>query len=133
MPQDQPVTTSPIPGGLLVPEKTIAPLPCGPFLPSAAPLFLSFPPVPTIPPYNDRHMPTAERIAVWMRQRLAASGARGFVVGLSGGVDSAVIARLAQLAAPGAVVGAILPCHSDPADERDALLVAKHFSLMTVR
>ena len=75
----------------------------------------------------------AERIAVWMRQRLAASGARGFVVGLSGGVDSAVIARLAQLAAPGAVVGAILPCHSDPADERDALLVAKHFSLMTVR
>jgi NAD+ synthase len=68
-----------------------------------------------------------------MRRQLAASGARGFIVGLSGGIDSAVVARLAQLAAPGAVVGAILPCHSDPADEIDAALVASHFSLPTVR
>src|SRR6185503_18456287 len=50
-------------------------------------------------------MPAAERIAGWMRRYLAGTGARGFVVGLSGGVDSAVVARLAQLAAPGAVVG----------------------------
>src|SRR5436853_5697083 len=78
-------------------------------------------------------MPTAERIAAWMRRQLSASGARGFVVGLSGGVDSAVVARLAQLAAPGHVVAAILPCHSDPDDERDAAMVAKHFSLSTVR
>ena len=55
-----------------------------------------------------------------MRRQLSASGARGFVVGLSGGLDSAVVARLAQLAAPGHVVAAILPAHSDPADERDA-------------
>jgi NAD+ synthase len=68
-----------------------------------------------------------------MRSRLAASGARGFVVGLSGGLDSAVVARLAQLAAPGHVVAAILPAHSDPADERDAENLAKHFSLTTVR
>src|SRR5439155_24240728 len=78
-------------------------------------------------------MRTAEKIAAWMRKQLTASGARGFVVGLSGGLDSAVVARLAQLAAPGAVVGAILPCHSDPDDERDAALVASHFSLPTVR
>jgi NAD+ synthase len=78
-------------------------------------------------------MLTAERIAGWMRRRLAASGARGYVVGLSGGVDSAVVARLAQLAAPGHVVAAILPVHSDPQDERDAETVAKHFSLTTVR
>ena len=68
-----------------------------------------------------------------MRRHLTASGARGFVVGLSGGLDSAVVARLAQLAAPGRVVAAILPCHSDPDDERDAALLAKHFSLMTTR
>jgi NAD+ synthase len=68
-----------------------------------------------------------------MRRQLAAAGARGFVVGLSGGVDSAVVARLAQLAAPGHVVGAIMPCHSDAADQRDAALVASHFSLPTVR
>jgi NAD+ synthase len=67
-----------------------------------------------------------------MRQRLHASGARGFVVGLSGGIDSAVVARLAQLAAPGQVLAIILPCHSDPQDARDAMLVANHYSLMTV-
>lgn len=78
-------------------------------------------------------MPAAERIAGWMRRYLAATGARGFVVGLSGGIDSAIVARLAQLAAPGAVVAVLLPCHSDPQDEHDALLVAKHFSLPTAR
>jgi NAD+ synthase len=68
-----------------------------------------------------------------MRQRLHASGARGFVVGLSGGIDSAVVARLSQLAAPGHVLAIILPCHSDPQDARDAMVVANHFSMMTVR
>ena len=68
-----------------------------------------------------------------MRRQLASTGARGFVVGLSGGLDSAVVARLAQLAAPGHVVAVILPAHSDPADQRDAELVAKHFSMTTVR
>jgi NAD+ synthase len=68
-----------------------------------------------------------------MRGQLAASGARGFVIGLSGGVDSAVVARLAQLASRGNVVAAILPAHSDPDDERDAMAIANHFSLPTVR
>jgi NAD+ synthase len=68
-----------------------------------------------------------------MRQQLQTSGASGLIVGLSGGVDSAVVARLAQLAAPGKVVAAILPCHSDPQDEEDAELVARQFSLPTVQ
>jgi NAD+ synthase len=68
-----------------------------------------------------------------MRRQLTSAGARGFVVGLSGGVDSAVVARLAQLAAPGHVVAAILPTHSDPRDEQDAAQIAMHFSLTTVR
>ena len=68
-----------------------------------------------------------------MRRELASTGGRGFVVGLSGGIDSAVVARLSQLAAPGNVVAAILPCHSDPVDEADAAMIAKHFSLTTVR
>jgi NAD+ synthase len=68
-----------------------------------------------------------------MRRQLAATGAHGFVVGLSGGLDSAVVAHLAQLAAPGNVLAAMLPCHSDPEDERDAAMIAKHFALATVR
>ena len=68
-----------------------------------------------------------------MRRHLIASGARGFVVGLSGGLDSAVVVRLAQLAAPGTVLAALLPCHSDPQDEQDATLVATRFAVTTVR
>ena len=78
-------------------------------------------------------MRTAERIAGWMRRQLAATGARGFVVGLSGGLDSAVVARLAQLAAPGHVLAVMLPCYSDPDDERDADIVAMQFALPVVR
>ena len=68
-----------------------------------------------------------------MRQCLQSAGGAGFVVGLSGGVDSAVVARLAQLAAPGHVIAALLPCHSDPLDEEDAALVVQQFALTTVR
>lgn len=68
-----------------------------------------------------------------MREHLAAGGARGFVVGLSGGVDSAVVARLAQIAAGDAVIAVLMPCHSDSRDEADARLVADHFRLRTVR
>lgn len=71
----------------------------------------------------------AEAIAAWMRQQVAAAHANGFIVGLSGGIDSAVVARLCQLATPGAALGVLLPCHSDPADERDARAVADHFKL----
>jgi len=50
-----------------------------------------------------------------MRQQLVSSGSHGFVVGLSGGVDSAVVLRLAQLAAPRATLGPHDPSCSRPA------------------
>ena len=78
-------------------------------------------------------MADIDPIVAWLRRQLGASGARGFVFGLSGGIDSAVVARLCQLAAPGAVAGVIMPCHSDPADEADARLVANHFEIPIVR
>jgi NAD+ synthase len=78
-------------------------------------------------------MGLVERLAGWMRESVTAAGAQGLMVGLSGGVDSAVVARLAQLATPGEVVGVVMPCHSDPQDERDAAMFAKHSSLPTVR
>jgi len=72
-------------------------------------------------------------IVSWLRQRATAATARGFVVGLSGGVDSAVVARLCQLATPGQVVGVIMPCRSDPRDETDAGMVADAFGLPVIR
>jgi NAD+ synthase len=70
-----------------------------------------------------------KQIADWLRTRVTTAGARGLVVGLSGGLDSAVAARLCQMATPGHVIGVVMPCHSDPQDEADAQLVADHFGI----
>jgi NAD+ synthase len=68
-----------------------------------------------------------------MKERVHAAGSRGIVVGLSGGIDSAVVVGLAAMAVPGKVVGVMLPCHSDPRDEADARLVADHFGVPAIR
>lgn len=72
-------------------------------------------------------------LAGWIRQRVTIAGANGVVVGLSGGIDSAVVIRLAQIATDGNIVGVMMPCYSDPQDEADARLVADHFQIPTVR
>ncbi len=78
-------------------------------------------------------MTRAERIAGWLQQQAASAGARGFVFGLSGGVDSAVVARLCHMAAPQHALGALLPCYSHPDDEAHARHVADHFGFPVVR
>jgi NAD+ synthase len=75
----------------------------------------------------------ASLISSWLHDRMHAAGARGFVVGLSGGIDSAVVARLCQMAAQSHVLGVLLPCYSQPQDEEDARLVAKTFGIAHVR
>lgn len=74
-----------------------------------------------------------DRLVQWLRERISASAAEGFVVGLSGGIDSAVVIRLCQLANGDGTIGVLLPCHSDPQDEADARLVADHFKIRTTR
>ena len=74
-----------------------------------------------------------DRIVRWLREKLSTSAAEGFVVGLSGGIDSAVVVRLCQLAQAETTLGVLLPCHSDPRDETDAQLVADHFKIQTTR
>lgn len=75
----------------------------------------------------------ASDIRNWLAERVTNAGAKGIVVGLSGGIDSAVVARLSQLACPDAVLGVILPCDSDPTDELHATLVAETFEIPTIR
>jgi NAD+ synthase len=78
-------------------------------------------------------MSKAERIAGWLRDQAMHAGARGFVFGLSGGVDSALVARLCQMAAPQRVLGVYLPAYSHPQDEEDARLVATTFGIPFAR
>jgi len=75
----------------------------------------------------------ADKIATWLRDHVEAAGARGLIFGLSGGIDSAVVAALCQKATPNHAIGVLLPCYSQPQDEEDARLVAKALSLPTVR
>jgi len=65
----------------------------------------------------------------WLRARVHEAGAHGIVLGLSGGIDSAVVARVSQLACPGGVMTVIMPANSDPQDAADATLVAETFDL----
>jgi len=69
------------------------------------------------------------RLAAWLKSEMKAACAKGFVVGISGGVDSAVVAALCRLAARRNVLGLILPCESSPSDIRDAGLVASRFRI----
>jgi NAD+ synthase len=78
-------------------------------------------------------MTRAETISAWLLDRAMRAGARGYVFGLSGGIDSAVVARLCQLASPQRVLGVMLPCYSHPQDEEDARLVASTFGFPAVR
>ncbi|MCR4420446.1 MAG: NAD(+) synthase [Clostridia bacterium] len=71
----------------------------------------------------------AARLVEWLREQVGAAGARGTVVGLSGGVDSAVVVGLCQRAFGDNNLALILPCHSDPQDTEDAVLVAQAFGV----
>lgn len=70
-----------------------------------------------------------DRVANWLRKQVFQAGAKGLAVGLSGGLDSAVVARLSQMAFPESVLAVLMPCLSDPQDESDARFVAKQFRI----
>ncbi len=76
-------------------------------------------------------MALADDISLWIASRVAAAGSRGAVVGLSGGIDSSVVAALCRRALGDAVLGTILPCQSQPVDEDYALLAASAFGIRT--
>ncbi len=75
----------------------------------------------------------ANVLVQWLRDRAEAAGAHGFVLGLSGGIDSAVVARLCQMATPNRVLGVILPCYSHAQDEADAYVMADAFGIPTAK
>ena len=71
----------------------------------------------------------AEHFTDWIRAEVTAGDGCGAVFGLSGGLDSAVVAALAKQAFPHHSLGVVMPCHSDPRDAEDGALVAHHFGV----
>lgn len=72
-------------------------------------------------------------LADWLRDRTSEAGARGLVISLDGGLDSAVVARLCQMAVGDQALAAVLPCHEDLVGEADARLVAAQFGIPVVQ
>jgi NAD+ synthase len=73
----------------------------------------------------------AERLVSWIQDKVLAAGCKGVVVGISGGLDSSVLAVLCQRAFPQNTLGVIMPCHSQPEDKAHAQEMASKFSIVT--
>lgn len=80
------------------------------------------------------HLPAGavDRIVSWLQDYASAAGARGYVVGLSGGIDSACTAVLCQRAMGNGVLGVLLPCHSPAEDALMAQQLAAAFAIPTI-
>jgi NAD+ synthase len=75
-------------------------------------------------------MNLADQIAEWIASYVRSAKAEGVVLGLSGGIDSAVVSGLcARSLGADKVLGLIMPCHSLPEDVADAELVAKTWGI----
>jgi NAD+ synthase len=71
----------------------------------------------------------SSRLVDWLKDKAREAGAKGAVVGMSGGIDSSVVAVLCKRAFPDSVLGLLIPCHSIAEDMEHALLVASKFGI----
>ena len=74
-----------------------------------------------------------EKICSWFREVVNQAKAEGVVIGLSGGIDSSVVACLAKKALGEKVLGVIMPCYSSAVDEDYARLIAKMLKIKIKR
>ncbi len=74
---------------------------------------------------------TPEKISEWIAEKVKSAGAKGVVLGLSGGLDSSVTAVLCKKALGSNVLALLMPCHSNPKDLEHATLLAKKFGIET--
>ncbi|MBU1035686.1 NAD(+) synthase [bacterium] len=70
-----------------------------------------------------------QKLCVWMKDKVIKAKAKGVVFGLSGGIDSAVVAALSIRIFPQNTLAIIIPCHSLEADTNDALDLINKFNI----
>lgn len=70
-----------------------------------------------------------QHLVTWLREKVGEAGARGVVIGVSGGVDSAVAAVLAQKAFPDNCMALVLPCESSTEDLIHSRLLLDKFNI----
>ncbi|MFD2925099.1 NAD(+) synthase [Halobacillus naozhouensis] len=65
----------------------------------------------------------------WLQMKVKEAGAKGALVGISGGIDSAVVAYLIKRAFPDQSLGVILPINQRVEDQTDAVAVVEKADL----
>lgn len=73
-----------------------------------------------------------EAIVKWLRKQVEHARVNGLVVGVSGGLDSAVVAHLIKRAFPNDSIGVIMPLKSNHADMMHANLVVQSCDLKSI-
>jgi len=71
----------------------------------------------------------SQKLVSWIVNGVTSAGGKGVVFGLSGGIDSSVVAALCKRAFPKTSLGVIMPCHSGRIDREHAELVAGKFKI----
>lgn len=64
-----------------------------------------------------------EKIVLWLKEQVKNTNSKGLLVGLSGGIDSALVANLIKLACPDNSLAVILPIYSSKSSIDDARLL----------
>lgn len=83
---------------------------------------------------QERLQQEMENAIKWIKQYVESSGAKGIVIGNSGGKDSATVLAMATKAIGKEKVVAIsMPCNSQSSDLEDAQLVAKTFGVKLLK
>lgn len=70
-----------------------------------------------------------QHLVDWLQAEVKEAGASGLVLGVSGGVDSAVAAVLAQKAFPDDIMALLLPCESSISDRMDSQALVEKFNI----
>lgn len=69
----------------------------------------------------------ALKLITWIKETVSQAGGKGVVIGMSGGVDSSVVAVLCKRAFSETTLGVIMPCHSSKIDREHAEFLAAKF------
>ncbi|MGZ9428714.1 NAD(+) synthase [Mycoplasma sp. 1012] len=68
----------------------------------------------------------------WLKEEVAKANMKGVIIGISGGIDSALVATLAKKAFPDNSLGVIMPINSMKNDQDDIAKLVQKFDLKTV-
>lgn len=78
---------------------------------------------------QDKYSQLVRQITKWLKQQVKSARAKGLILGLSGGVDSALVGALAKKTFPKHTLALLLPCETPGRELSDSRLIARQLNL----